>query len=155
LLVGEGPHESQLRQRIEREGLQDRVRMLPSCDPLQIYQAIDALLLPSGREGFSLVCAEAMSVGVPVLRTRTSGTSELIVEGVTGRSTPIDHDAFIAAAKDFLADGEALGRMGQAAAEHIRRSFTFDEQVERTIELYRHLIAAHSPAAIPPSGVNA
>ena len=42
-----------------------------------------------------------MGVGVPVLRTRTSGTSELIVENVAGRSTPIEHDAFVAAAIEF------------------------------------------------------
>jgi hypothetical protein len=29
--------------------------------------------------------------------------------------------------------------MGQAAAERIRRDFTLDQQVERTIELYREM----------------
>lgn len=144
LLVGEGPHEPMLRRRIETDHLQDRVQLLPSRDPLQIYRAIDALLLPSGREGFSLVCAEAMSVGVPVLRTRTSGTSELIIENVTGRSVAINHDEFIAAAIEFLKDEEALRRMGSAAAEHIREHFTFDQQVQRTIELYRLLAASSS-----------
>ena len=41
------------------------------------------------REGFSLVCAEAMCTGLPVLRTRTAGTRELILEDQTGVSTPI------------------------------------------------------------------
>ncbi|MCC6422988.1 MAG: glycosyltransferase family 4 protein [Phycisphaerales bacterium] len=141
LLVGEGPYEARLKQRIAAEGLGDRVIMLPTCDPLGIYQAIDALLLPSGREGFSLVCAEAMSAGVPVLRTRTSGTSELIIENVTGRSVNIDHDAFIQSAQDFLADGEMLNQMGQNAAQHIREHYTFNIQVDRTIELYRRLLA--------------
>lgn len=146
LLVGEGPHESGLRLRIENEHLQGRVSLLSSRDPLRVYQAIDALLLPSGREGFSLVCAEAMSVGVPVLRTRTSGAGELIVENVTGRSVDIDHDAFIAAAMEFLRDGEALDRMGIAAAGHIRGHFKFDHQVRRTIELYRRLSGQTAPA---------
>jgi glycosyltransferase involved in cell wall biosynthesis len=140
-LVGEGPHEQALRDRIAREQLQDRVRLLGHRDPCPIYHAADALLLPSAREGFSLVCAEAMSAGVPVLRTRTSGTEELIVENVTGQSVPINHDLFLNAAMDFLSDADELKKMGYAAADHVRGNFTFDVQVNETIKLYRSLVA--------------
>lgn len=142
LLAGEGPHEAALRQRIESERLGDRVRLLGHREPLPLYQAADALLLPSAREGFSYACAEAMCVGVPVLRTRTAGTEELIVENVTGRSTPIDREAFLAAAGEFLADLPALARMGTAAAGHIRRAFTFEIQLEQTLRLYQQLADA-------------
>jgi glycosyltransferase involved in cell wall biosynthesis len=139
LMAGDGPHESQVRKRIAADNLGDRVILLGHCNPLLAYQAADALLLPSAREGFSLVCAEAMSVGVPVLRTRTSGTRELIIEDVTGRSVPINRDQFIAEAIDFLSDLPALRRMGAAAAAHVRQNFTFDLQLARTMDLYRNL----------------
>jgi len=139
LMAGDGPHEMQVRKRIAADNLQDRVILLGHCNPLIAYQAADALLLPSAREGFSLVCAEAMSVGVPVLRTRTSGTRELIIEDVTGRSVPINRDDFIAGAVDFLIDLPALRRMGAAAAEHVRMHFTFELQLARTLDLYRSL----------------
>ncbi len=139
LMAGDGPHESQVRKRIAADNLGDRVILLGHCNPLTAYQAADALLLPSAREGFSLVCAEAMSVGVPVLRTRTSGTRELIIEDVTGRSVPINRDQFIAEAIDFLSDLPALRRLGAAASEHVRKHFTFDLQLARTIDLYRGL----------------
>ena len=139
LMAGDGPHESQVRKRIAADNLADRVILLGHCNPLTAYQAADALLLPSAREGFSLVCAEAMSVGVPVLRTRTSGTRELIIEDVTGRSVPINRDQFIAEAVDFLSDLPALRKMGAAAAEHVRKNFAFDLQLARTIDLYRSL----------------
>ncbi|MCS7034981.1 MAG: glycosyltransferase family 4 protein [Phycisphaerae bacterium] len=138
-LAGDGPNAPALRQRIDEQNLHDRVRLLGEIDPLPLYHAADALLLPSAREGFSLVCAEAMSCGLPVLRTRTSGTTELILEGQTGCSTPIDRDAFLAAAIPFLSDRSRLRAMGATAAEHVRRNFTFRRQVERTIELYRRL----------------
>jgi glycosyltransferase involved in cell wall biosynthesis len=144
LLVGEGPQEGALRRRIEREKLKGRVMILGRRDPVTIYHAADALLLPSGREGFSYVTAEAMCAGVPVLRTRTAGVSELIIEGVTGRSVPIDHDAFLRAAAEFLSDRPALARMGAAAADHVRQNLSFERQVEQTIDLYRRLIAAKS-----------
>ena len=140
LIAGQGPHESDLRQQIQRHQLSDRVYILGHRDPLEVYQAIDALLLPSSLEGFSLVCAEAMSVGRPVLRTRTAGTSQQIIEGVTGRSVPIDKSAFIEAAIRFLSDDTALKAMGQAAARHVREHLTFNRQVEQTLMLYRHMI---------------
>ena len=139
ILVGEGPHEMMLRQRIGHGNLSDRVRLTGHQDPLPYYRAADAILLPSIREGFSLVCAEAMATGVPALRTRTSGTHELIHEGVTGRSTPIDHDAFVSAAVEFLKDGDALRQMGAAASRHVRETFTFEQQLSRTIDLYRSI----------------
>lgn len=138
-IAGAGPNAARVRDRVDAENLHDRVRLLGEVNPLSLYQAADALLLPSAREGFSYVCAEAMAVGVPVLRTRTSGTSATVVEGVTGRSTPIDHDAFIRAAAEFLGDREALRRMGHAAAEHVRANLTFDHQVTRTLDLYARL----------------
>ncbi len=139
LIAGAGPHEMMIGRHIHRRGLSDRVTLLGQRDPLPIYQAADALLLPSAREGFSLVCAEAMSVGVPVLRTRTAGTEELILENQTGRSVPIDHNAFVAGAIEFLCDPAALRRMGAAAANHIRANFTFDRQLRDTIALYYSL----------------
>lgn len=144
LLVGEGPHQSEHERRIRAEGRGKRMVIFGHQDPRPFYHAADALLLPSLREGFSLVCAEAMASGVPCLRTRTSGCSELIEEGVTGRSVPIDRDAFVAAAVEFLGDLDALRRMGDAARRRIVEHFTFDRQVERTLELYRRLVA--SPA---------
>lgn len=142
LLAGEGPNEQDVEQQIKRRGLGDRVRMLGHREPLPVLQAADALLLPSVREGFSYACAEAMCAGAPVLRTRTSGTKELIVEGVTGRSVDIERDAFVRESIQFLSDRDSLRRMGVCAAQHIRQNFTYDRQLARTLELYQRLVSA-------------
>lgn len=139
LIAGDGPHEAAFRQAVASRGLGAIVKVLGHVEPLPIYQAADALLLPSEREGFSLVSGEAMSVGIPVLRTRTSGSAELIVENVTGRSTPIDHDAFVAQAVAFLSDAAKLREMGAAAARHVRERLGFARQLEGTIALYRRV----------------
>jgi glycosyltransferase involved in cell wall biosynthesis len=150
ILAGDGPHRAAVQQRVIAQNLQDRVRLLGElADPLPVYHAADALLLPSEREGFSLVTAEAMSTGLPVLRTRTAGTAGLIVENVTGRSTAIDHDAFLAAATDFLSNPGALSQMGTQAAAHIREHFTSDRQIQDTIALYNQLTRTHPNANEP------
>lgn len=140
LMVGEGPHEKWLHRAVKRRHLEDRVVLLGYRDPMPIYHAADALLLPSSREGFSLVCAEAMSTGIPVLRTRTAGTDALVVEGATGKSVPIEHDTFVAAAIAFLSNAEALKSMGALACKHVHEHFSFDRQLRDTIDLYRSLV---------------
>lgn len=140
LLAGEGPHEAFLKKRTELGEFGDRVKLLGHREPLAVYHAADALLLPSSREGFSLVTAEAMCAGLPVLRTRTSGTSGLVLENITGRSVEIDHDAFITTSIEFLRDDASLQRMGVAAADHVRANFTFDRQLEDTLMLYRKML---------------
>ena len=149
IMVGEGPHEIALRRRVQQQHLEDRVVLLGHRDPKPIYHAADALLLPSSREGFSLVCAEAMSTGIPVLRTRTAGTDALVVENATGRSVPIDHDAFISAAVEFLSDAEGLRRMGALAAKHVHTNFSFDRQVKDTVDLYRSLVSLQGEGEKP------
>lgn len=139
LLAGEGPDAPELQARIDREGLSDSVRLLGHRDPHDVYAAADLLLLPSGREGFSLVCAEAMSTGLPVCRTRTAGTHETVVEGVTGVSTPVERQAFLSAALDLLNDEERLLAMRTPAAAHVRDHLTFERQLRETIALYRRL----------------
>lgn len=144
LLAGEGPDLNSLQARIHHDGLADRVFLLGHQQPLPIYQAADLLLLPSGREGFSLVCAEALATGLPVCRTRTAGTAETVVEGVTGESTPVDREAFIRTALRLLADPARLAAMRPAAAEHARTHLTFDRQLAATLDLY-HRLAAPRP----------
>jgi glycosyltransferase involved in cell wall biosynthesis len=154
LLAGDGPHAPDLRRRLASDPrLAARVHLLGTVDPpLPVYHAADALLLPSAREGFSLVCAEAMSTGIPALRTRTAGTTETTVEGVTGRSSAIDHDAFLSAAATFLTDRGALARMGAAAADHVRRHLTFDRQLAMTLDLYRRLARRpHDSTVVAPA----
>lgn len=138
LIAGDGPHRSAVETGVNRAG-PGRIKMLGQHDPVAVYHAADALLLPSGREGFSLACAEAMACGVPVLRTRTAGTTEMVIEGVTGRSTPVHKSSFLSAATQFLSDLSKLAGMRTAAADHVRSTLSFERQLAATVTLYRRL----------------
>ena len=47
--------------------------------------------------------------------------------------------AFIDASISFLRDVDELRRMGADAAEHVRKNFSFDLQLSRTLDLYRSI----------------
>lgn len=135
VLMGDGPNRDQL------ELNPGRAIILDYGDPAHLYAASDALLLPSSREGFSLVTAEAMARGRPTLRTRTAGVHETIIEMQTGVSCEIEKAAFINAAKIFLSDREKLRVMGANAAKFAHNFLSHATQVKRTEELYESMVA--------------
>lgn len=140
LVCGTGPHEPSFLKQVRTRKLWDRVLVVGEFEnPLPVYQASDAMLLPSQREGFSLATAEAMSVGLAVCRTRTAGATDLIVEGETGCTTDINREAFVSGAIEFLKDGEGLRRMGAAGPARVAQLFTYDRQLRETVAMYRKL----------------
>jgi glycosyltransferase involved in cell wall biosynthesis len=66
-------------------GVGDRVHFVaPTADIVPYYQAVDAFLLPTGYETFSLVTYEAAACGLPLLVTRVSGVEDILQDGVNG-----------------------------------------------------------------------
>lgn len=142
LLVGDGPSRASLEAMIGPHA--EQVRLLGERDPLQAYQAADLLVSCSWREGFGYAPAEALSTGLPVLRTQTSGTHETIIENITGRSVAIDKAAFISACRDMLANPASLRAMRNDCAVHARERLRFDQQIHRTLALYQSIATLHS-----------
>jgi len=70
LIVGDGDEYENLKKEIEKEKLEDRVRLLgfiPSDEIPYYLKASDIFLYPSLKEGFGIVVLEAMAVGLPVV----------------------------------------------------------------------------------------
>jgi glycosyltransferase involved in cell wall biosynthesis len=137
ILVGDGPDRAVLESTIGNR--KSEIQILGERDPLQAYQAADLLVSCSWREGFGYAPAEALCTGLPVLRTRTSGTHETIVENVTGRSVRIDKPDFVAACREMLGNRDSLRAMAPACAAHAREHLRFDQQIHRTLALYQSI----------------
>src|SRR6185437_7749882 len=73
LIAGDGPDRRALERLAVEEGVADRVRFLGSVDQnrlREIYNAVDALVLASSREGWANVLLESMACGTPVVVAR-------------------------------------------------------------------------------------
>jgi glycosyltransferase involved in cell wall biosynthesis len=89
-------------------------------------------VLPSYKEPFGTVLAEAMAVGTPVVATQVDGLPEVVRDGETGRLVaPGDPDELAEAVADVLAHRE---RMGAAAREDARR-FHLEPYIDRVERL--------------------
>ena len=94
-------------------GLGDRVTFLGELDPLRVAALMRRsalLVVPSRRETFSLVTAEALASGTPVVATRCGGPEEIITPE-TGELADVDDPYALAAAIQT-----ALGRSYDRAA---------------------------------------
>ena len=87
LIAGSGPREGRLRRLADRLAVSDRVRFLgeiPHAELDEYYNAADALVLASSREGMPNVVLEALACGTPVIATRVGGTPELLTAPESG-----------------------------------------------------------------------
>jgi glycosyltransferase involved in cell wall biosynthesis len=142
LLVGEGPEEAAIRGQVEREGLQDQVRLLGlRRDVARLLHAADVFLLTSVSEGVPLTLIEAMAAGLPVVSTDVGGTAEVVVEGETGYLAPAKDDAALATAILRLAGDPALRqRLGEAGKARARAAFDEPRMAERYAQLYEEML---------------
>lgn len=97
--------EQEVRRLVETLGVQDRVRFAGQSDPVAVAAAMRSsalLVVPSRRETFSVVTAEALASGIPVVATRCGGPEEILNPELGTLVPPEDPSALAAAIDDTL-----------------------------------------------------
>lgn len=106
------------------------------------YQAADVYALPALAEAFGKTVTEAMACGTPVVATAVGGITEQIRNGITGFFVPMsDVDAMASAIERLLVSESLRNTMGEAAADHARRHFGLERQVDRFLSYYAEVRA--------------
>ena len=95
-----------------------------------------------GREGLTRAIIEAMAQGVPVVVTRAGGLPEMVEDGLSGFIVDVEDATMLADRIVRLAkDPELRLRMGRAATLRQETMFHVDTTVDRTLTLYKDLLA--------------
>ncbi len=144
LVVGDGELRADLRDRVNRLGLSDRVHFLGARRDLgDLLNAIDIFVMPSLWEGLPLSMVLAMGAGLPVVASRVAGIPEVVQDGVTGMLVPpADVPALGAALSRLVADRALRHTMGAAACAFVRPRFGVDGYVAAVTGLYDQLVTA-------------
>jgi glycosyltransferase involved in cell wall biosynthesis len=147
LLVGDGPLRDALESEISALGLGGFVHLTGfRTDPESLEAAASVVVLTSkSLEGTPGVLLDALAVGVPIVATNVGGVPEVIEHEVSGLIVPIgDAEAVGHAIVRVLRDAPLASRLsagGRARAP----LFSIENTVDRTMEVYRELLASEAP----------
>lgn len=146
--VGPGPLAPEMERRIQDRDLGGRVVLAgarPADEVADYLAAADMLVLPSYAEGLPNVVLEAMACGRPVVATDVGGTSEALVDGITGLLVPPrDADALGQALERLVSDRAMRARMGQAGRRRACEAFGWGRSAELLLDVYRRTLDARS-----------
>ena len=126
---------------IHEAGIEHAVRILEYTPreslPLWFHSS-DVVVMPSIKEGFGLVAAEALACGRPVVATLSGGPEDIIERGQGLLVSPEDSDAL----------GDALLRVlkregissADELAESARQRFSYSSITHRIFKIYENII---------------
>lgn len=131
-IVGEGADRASLDKQVAGYGLTNVVKFLGfQKNPYQYLNQCDSFVCSSRTEGYSLVIAEAMCVGLPIISTRCAGPEEILDGGKYGVMVENSTDGLYEGMKKVLVMSDLRG-LKQLSAE---RAKSFD--LEQTmLEVY-------------------
>ncbi|MBM3223808.1 MAG: glycosyltransferase family 4 protein, partial [Candidatus Tectomicrobia bacterium] len=114
-------------------------------DILELTQSFDLFVFASYLEGLGTAILDAMALGKPVVATRAGGIPEAVQEGVTGLLVPPrDPSALAEALRYCLRHPVQARRFGEAGRARVERSFTVEQMVRGTLQVYATMLyAAH------------
>lgn len=111
------------------------------CDVEKYYAAIDVLVLPSYREGFGMVIAEAAAMGTPAIVSNIPGPTDVCIDGVTGAYVEAKNcDNLYDVMNDLMNDKQKVMQMSANAANYIRSTFDSAKLNEHILQRKQNLL---------------
>lgn len=105
VIVGDGPEYDNYCRYTSDNGIEDSVHLIGKRDnPYKYMKQSDLFVCSSRWEGFSTVISEAVILGVPIVTTNVSGTSELLGNNEYGLITENTTEALYRGLKQYLTD---------------------------------------------------
>lgn len=94
-IIGSGTQEESLKRFTEAKGLSDYVIFhghMPNKAALDTIKSFSLLVMTSLFEGFPMIIAESLSLGIPVVSTDVGSISDVVRNGYNGFCLPLDAD---------------------------------------------------------------
>ncbi|MFY9512609.1 MAG: glycosyltransferase, partial [Rubrivivax sp.] len=148
-LVGGGPLDSTLRQQAQALGLAAHVlhwgEVAAHDEVIAHLKSAQLLVLPSTREGFGLVLAEAMAAGTAVLAYDIAAVRETLGTELAELLVPAgDVQALAAKLQLLLADADRRAALVATGQSRVAAHFDLRQFAQRVVAVYRQIMAARS-----------
>jgi len=149
LIIGEGPYEKALRDKVDNNAVRDNVEFLgslPTSDIAKYYNFADVFIIPSisgntGTEALGLSLLEAMSSGGAVIGTNVGGIPFVIKKGHNGLLVrEKNHYDLSHAIITLIKDKKKARKLGRNAAKFVRKNYSWEKVSKDFVKLYKELI---------------
>ncbi|MBU4555989.1 MAG: glycosyltransferase [Actinobacteria bacterium] len=140
-IAGDGPDAV----RLSQMGGETRfLGRLASEELSALMRSVRALIVPSVCvENAPMVVLEAMAAGTPVIASAIGGIPEQFEDGVHGLLVaPGDVEALAVAMRNLESDDALVERLGHAARERVKRTFSLERHIESLLNVYRQVGAS-------------
>jgi L-malate glycosyltransferase len=141
IIVGQGPLEKSLRDKVKLLGIEAKVHFVGQQKEVRPYLATcDIYMMSSIFEGLPIALLEAMASSCAVVSTDAGGIKEVINDGVNGYLCPVDKPEMLSdLALALMFDPKKRGEFGLRARERILEKFSMKSMVLQLEETYREL----------------
>ncbi len=144
ILAGWGPLEATLRRKAQDLGIEKKVIFAGKCPHDTVFEILsitDLFVLSSLWEGFGLVLGEAMSMGNPVVCTKTVGSQVVVRHKETGLIVPPQNpQAFAEAVINLLNNPDRMKKMGELGRKRVTALFSPEIFIQKHEVFYREIL---------------
>ncbi len=144
IIAGDGPLRKEMQSRTKKNALSDRViftGFVSENKKTDFYNLADIVLLPSLKEGFGMIAAEAGACGKTVIASDNSSLKEIIINGKTGfLAKTNDIDDWIKKINSLIANQSAAKNMGWQARQRIINKFNWNKNIASQLKVYQKYI---------------
>lgn len=141
VLVGQGSQEKELREQRWKMSRPEQIKMTgPTTRPFDTMSVADLVVVPSTRAGFSMVGAQAMWMGLPVLFRDIGGLSEM-AEGEISARYFVEDEELPRHIVESLSMPLSLDSIGNAARIRAENMFEMGYCAERIAQVYKDVLS--------------
>ena len=150
LVVGSGPEESALKDKVRSLGMESSIKFINSVSELgadsltdtrKILAIMDVFVFPSIKEGLGIALLEALASGKACVASRVGGIEDIITDRESGLLTGSgDISAISKSILEFLSDDILRARMGDNGRRMVREKFTLKRMAREVAEVYRSVV---------------
>lgn len=156
LIVGDGPERESMERQITEAKLEGTVEMLgkkTQGEVAELMRQSDVFVFPSIRELGAGVVAEAMASGLCCVAADYGGPAELLANGrgVKVAMAPRERltESFRHELEKLAAAPELARDYGERGRKYALANLTWDVKAQRTVDIYRWVMAGHGRAPAP------
>lgn len=146
VIVGDGTERQTLEEMAAELKITEYVKFTGwRTDVPRLMSAFDIFVLTSRDEGMPIAALEAMALAKAVVGTDVGAMRECVAHGQTGLLVPSDDvDQMAESLRLLVRNKDGARRLGEAGRARVKREFTKDIMVQRTIDVYSAALESNS-----------